>query len=133
MRGGGVGAEGGIGSGGEVFCSMQFLTSIDHGGCRRPTAAMWPHSWRGSMQQSANKLGNRLLSLKLEKVISNNVYWLVQGTMRRQIIVPDVHRLRWPCRRCRASHICVVYVSLHGRHARFAMLAMFGALAAEVQ
>jgi hypothetical protein len=68
MRGGGVGAEGGIGSGGEVFCLMQFFTSIDHGGRRLPTAAMWPHSQRRSMQQSANKLGNRLASLKLEKL-----------------------------------------------------------------
>jgi hypothetical protein len=32
-------------------------------------------------------------------------------------------------------HICihVAYVSLHGRHARFAMPAMFGASAAEVR
>ena len=29
-------------------------------------------------------------------------------------------------------HIYVIYVSLHGRHARFAMLAMFVASAAEV-
>jgi hypothetical protein len=28
----------------------------------------------GSIQQSANMLGNRLVSLKLEKVIINNVY-----------------------------------------------------------
>jgi hypothetical protein len=32
MRGGGEGAEGGMGKGGEVFCSMQFLASINHGG-----------------------------------------------------------------------------------------------------
>ena len=31
----GVGAEGRIGAGGEVFFSMQFLASIDHGGGRR--------------------------------------------------------------------------------------------------
>jgi len=30
-------------------------------------------------------------------------------------------------------HITVEYVSLHGRHARFAMPAMFGASAAEVR
>ena len=30
-------------------------------------------------------------------------------------------------------HIYVVYVSLHGRHARFAMPTMFGASVAEVQ
>jgi hypothetical protein len=40
MRGGGVGAEGRIGAGGEVFCSMRFLASINHGGRHRPTAAM---------------------------------------------------------------------------------------------
>jgi hypothetical protein len=65
MRGGGVGAEGRIGAGGEIFCSMQFLASIDHGGRSCPTAAMRPHSQRRSIQQSANILGNRLVLLKL--------------------------------------------------------------------
>ena len=60
MRGGGVGAEVGIGSGGEVFCSIRFLASIDHGGLRRPTATTGP--------KSADMLGNRLVSLELEKV-----------------------------------------------------------------
>jgi hypothetical protein len=74
MRVGGIGTEGGIGAGGEVFCSMRFLASIDHGRRRRPTAATRPHSRRGSIQQSANMLGNLLVSLKLEKsiIISNN-------------------------------------------------------------
>jgi len=74
MRVGGVGAEGKIGSGGEVFCSMRFLASIDHGGRRPPTATTRPHSRRGSIQQSANMLGNRLVLLKLENsiIISNN-------------------------------------------------------------
>jgi len=74
MRDGGVGTEGRIGAGGEVFCAMQFLASIDHGGRRGPTAATRPHSRRGSIQQSANMLGNRLVSLKLENsiIISNN-------------------------------------------------------------
>jgi hypothetical protein len=63
MRGGGVGAEGGIGAGGEVFCLMQFLASFDQGGHRRPTAAMRPCSRHRSIQQSANMLGNRLVSL----------------------------------------------------------------------
>ena len=40
MRVGGVGAEGGIGSGGEVFCLMQFLASIDHGG-RHGSLCQW--------------------------------------------------------------------------------------------
>jgi hypothetical protein len=68
MRGGGEGAEGGIGAGGEVFCSLQFLTSINHGGRRHPMAAMRPRSQRRSIQQSANMLGNRLVLLKLEKL-----------------------------------------------------------------
>jgi len=71
---GGVDTEGRIGAGGEAFCSMRFLTSIDHGGCRGPTAAMRPYSWLLSIQQSTNILGNRLVTLKLEKVIINNVY-----------------------------------------------------------
>jgi len=72
--GGSVGAEGGIRAGGEVFCSMGFLASIDHDGRHRPTAAMRPHSRLLSIQQSTNILGNRLVSLKLEKGIINHVY-----------------------------------------------------------
>ena len=74
MRVGGICTEGGIGARGEVFCLMRFLAWIDHGGHRRPTAATRPHSRRGSIQQSANMLGNRLVSLKLENsiIISNN-------------------------------------------------------------
>ena len=73
MRVGGVGAEGKIGSGGEVFCLMRFLASINHGGHRCPAAATRPHSRHGSIKQSANMLGN-IVSLKLENsiIISNN-------------------------------------------------------------
>jgi len=74
MRVGGVGTEGGIGAGGEVFCLMQFLASIDHGCCRGSTAAMRPYSQLLSIQQSTNILGNRLVTFKLDKVIINNVY-----------------------------------------------------------
>ena len=70
----GVGAEGGIGAGGEVFCLMRFLASIDHCGRRGPTATMRPYSRLLSIQQSTNILGNRLVLLKLEKVIINYVY-----------------------------------------------------------
>ncbi len=73
MRGGGGGELEGIGPGDEVFC-LRFLASIDHGGRRRPTAAMKPHSWLLSIQQSANILCDRLVLLKLEKVIINYVY-----------------------------------------------------------
>ena len=74
MHVGGVGTEGGIGAGGEVFCFMRFLASIDHGSRSGPTAAMRPYSRLLSVQQSTNILGNRLVTLKLEKVIINNVY-----------------------------------------------------------
>jgi hypothetical protein len=65
-----------IRAGGEVFCLMRFLASIDHDGRRRPTAAMRPHSQLLSIQQSTNilVLGKRLVLLKLEKVIINYVY-----------------------------------------------------------
>ena len=58
MRVGGIGTEGGIGAGGEVFCSMRFLVSIDHGGRRRPTAAMVPHSRCRRIRQSANSMSD---------------------------------------------------------------------------
>ncbi len=74
MRVDGIGTEGGIGAGGEVFCSMRFLASMDHGGRRRPTAATRPHSRLLSLQQSANILCDRLVLLKLEKTIIINVY-----------------------------------------------------------
>jgi hypothetical protein len=74
MRGGGGGKLGGIGPGDEVFCSMRFLASINHGGRRRPTAATKPHSRLLSIQQSANILCDRLASLKLENTININVY-----------------------------------------------------------
>ncbi len=74
MRGSGGGELGVVGPGDEVFCSMQFLALIDHGSHRRPTTAMKPHSRLFSIQQSANILCNRLVSLKLEKSIIINVY-----------------------------------------------------------
>jgi hypothetical protein len=74
MRGGGGSKLGGVGPGDEVFCSMQFLASINHGGQRLPTAAMKPHSRCLSIQQSANILCDTLVLLKLEKTIIINVY-----------------------------------------------------------
>jgi hypothetical protein len=67
MCGGGGGELGGVGSGDEAFCLMQFLVSINRGGRHRPTTAMKPHSQLLSIQQSANILCNRLVLLKLEK------------------------------------------------------------------
>ena len=78
MHGSGGDTEGGIGAGGEVFCLMQFLTSIDHGGCCHPKADMRPHSRCGSIQQSADMLGIRLVSLKLEtayQALPHLFYW----------------------------------------------------------
>jgi hypothetical protein len=72
--GGGASKLGGIGPGDKVFCSMQFLASIDHGSQRHPTAAMKPHSRLMSIQQLANILNDRLVLLKLEKTIIINVY-----------------------------------------------------------
>ncbi len=74
MRGGNGDAEGKMGAGGEVFCSMQFLASINDGSRRRPTAAMKPHSRHLSIHQLANILCNRFVLLKLEKTIISNVY-----------------------------------------------------------
>jgi hypothetical protein len=74
MRGNIGGAEGGMGEGGEVFCSMQFLALINHGSQCCPTAAMKPHSRLLHIQQSANILCDRLVLLKLEKTIITNFY-----------------------------------------------------------
>ncbi len=54
MCGGDGGTEGGIGAGGEVFCLRQFLASINDGGRHHLTAAIKPHSWLLSIQQSAS-------------------------------------------------------------------------------
>jgi hypothetical protein len=53
---------------------MRFRRSIDDGGHHRCTTAMGPHSRLLSIQQSANILCNRLVSLKLEKTIIIYVY-----------------------------------------------------------
>ena len=74
MHGSGGGELGGTVPGGEVFCLVRFLPPINHGGRRRPTAAMKPHSPLLSIQQSANILCDRLVLLKLEKTIIINVY-----------------------------------------------------------
>ncbi len=74
MRIGSVGTEDRIGAGGEVFCLMQFLASIGHSGHRGPTATMRPYSQLLSIQQSTKHiLCNMSVTLKLEKVIINNV------------------------------------------------------------
>jgi hypothetical protein len=74
MRGGGGGKIGGRGTGGDDSYNRQVHTSINHGGCLQPMAAMGPHSWLLSIQQSENILWNRSTFLKLEKTIINTLY-----------------------------------------------------------
>jgi hypothetical protein len=61
--------DGIIGAGGDYSSSMRTGASIVDDGRRCPTVATRPHSWLLSIQQSTNILGNRLVSLKLEKAI----------------------------------------------------------------
>ena len=51
MCGGGGGELGGIGPGDEVFCSMRFLVSIDHGGRRRLTSSCQKAGVQGYLNQ----------------------------------------------------------------------------------
>jgi len=88
MRGGCVGAEGGIGGGGgKVFCSMWCPASIDHW----PTLSYGQHeallpAWRHT---TISRHARQQVSIaKLEKV------WIVELGVRQ---------LGWSCRRCRAS------------------------------
>ena len=67
MCGGSGGKLGGIGPGEEVSYMMQFCALSNNGGHCYRAAAMEPHSWFLSIQQSANILCNRLVSLKLKK------------------------------------------------------------------
>ena len=60
MRSGGGGKLGGRGAGWDNFYTVQSCTLINHGDCRHPMAAMWPHSMRSSKQQSTNILLNKL-------------------------------------------------------------------------
>ena len=49
-------------------------THPDHGGRRRPTAAMVPHSQRRDIQQSANMLCDKSMSFKLENILFITIY-----------------------------------------------------------
>ncbi len=74
MHDGGGSEIGGRGTGCDNSYNRQVRTLINHGGRRCPIAAMGPHSWLLSIQQSTNILWNRSTLLKLEKTIINNVY-----------------------------------------------------------
>ncbi len=62
-------------------------THPDHGGRRRPTAAMVPHSRRRDIQQSANMLCDKSMSLKLENILFITIYLLFNGTAHRRLAV----------------------------------------------
>ena len=62
-----------------------------HGGSRRPTAAMWPHSRRRDILQSSNTLGNKFTSLNLENIIVIYTIMTITGTARRAC-----HLAIWP-------------------------------------
>ncbi len=64
--GSGGGEIGGRGTGGDDSYNRKICTSINHGGCHRPMAAMGLHSRLLSIQQSANILYDRTTLLKLE-------------------------------------------------------------------
>ena len=51
----------------------------DHGGRRRPTAALWPHSRRRGTLQSANILRNKFTSLNLESIIVIHTIMAMKG------------------------------------------------------
>ena len=67
MCGGGGSKLGGIGPGDKVSYTIQFHASINDGGHHCRTTAVGPHSRLLSIQQSANMLYDRLVSLKLEE------------------------------------------------------------------
>jgi hypothetical protein len=73
MHGGGGSKIGGRGTGDYNSYNRQVCTSIDHGGRPHPMAAMGPHSWHLSIQQSGNILCDRTILLKLEITIIINV------------------------------------------------------------
>ncbi len=77
IHGGGGGKIGGRGTGGDDSYNRQVRTLINHGGRRCHMAAMGPHSWLLSIQQSANILCDRTTFLKLEITIIFNVNKLV--------------------------------------------------------
>jgi hypothetical protein len=52
----------------------------NHGGRRRPTSALWPHSRRQGTLQSANILRNKFTSLNLENIIVIYTIMTIKGT-----------------------------------------------------
>ncbi len=54
----------------------------DHGGCRHPTSAMWPHYRRRGTLQSAIILRNKFTLLNLENIIVIYTIMTIKGTAR---------------------------------------------------
>jgi hypothetical protein len=138
MHGGSGGKIGGRGTGGDNSYNRHVHTSINHGGRRRPMAAMGPHSRLLSIQQSANILWNSSTLLKIEKL---SFVILINYTNKAQrigklscLFVAGLNRCtadaehQWQHQR----HIYIVYVPPHTLCLWFGMLAMFRAMAAEV-
>jgi hypothetical protein len=63
-----------------VLVTMLCERSDDHGGRRRPTSALWPHSRRQGTLQSANILQNKFVSLNLENIIVIYTIMTIKGT-----------------------------------------------------
>ncbi len=55
----------------------------DHGGRRRPTSALWPHSRRRRTLKSANILRNKFTMLNLENIIVIYTILTIKGTACR--------------------------------------------------
>jgi hypothetical protein len=117
---------------------MGLCASISCGGRHCPTAAMRPYSQHQSTQQSANMLGNKLVLLKLGKIIANYVFFL---TLRHNALTNcwilfvaghdgcTTDAEHW---RGQPRHIYIVYVPPHAPCPWLGMSAMFRAMAAEV-
>jgi hypothetical protein len=139
MRGGSGGEIQGRGTGGDGSYNRQVHTSTNHGGCRRPMAAMGPHSRLLSIQQSANILWNRSTLLKLEKL---SFVIFISYTSKAQRIGKSWCLFVAGLDHCTADaehwrrqqrHIYIVYVPPHAPCPWFGMLAMLRAMAAEVR
>ncbi len=63
-------------------------THPDHGGCRRPTAAMVHPPQRRDIPQVAHTLRNKSMSLKLDNIYFITSYLLFKGTAHCRCAVP---------------------------------------------
>ncbi len=61
---------------------------LNHGGRRRPTAAMVHPPWHRDIPQAAHTLPDKSMSLKLEYLFFITFYLLFKGTAHRRCAVP---------------------------------------------